>query len=388
MSHYFQKVISKITLTLFPVLLFLLPSQLGLHLWPPYAFVFGARSDYLAITLYSINLLIVTFFVLNISTLKKQFQTKYSQNLITIILLLFSINLLFSVNRVSSLVFFLNLAVLFCFYCLLTQFARFQKYISPSLILSFFVIVLIGLIQFWQGSSIDGVFWFLGERHFNQTTSGIALMDFLGVEHLRAYSIFSHPNSFASFAVVLWLIVVFLTQLTLIQLTLLFGALAVALVTTNSLAVCLSLPISLVLSTLNKRFGTIIISAVFIVSLLLLSLSQFFKVNYGDAVYSTRGRISGIKQSLKVVNKNPITGVGLGNFIYVYKQEATDLRYVEPVHNLYLLVFSETGVLGLTCLYLMFTFWWFKLSESKDKWTFLLKAGFFFILLTGLFEFK
>ena len=58
---------------------------------------------------------------------------------------------------------------------------------------------------------------------------------------------------------------------------------------------------------------------------------------------------------------NPLTGVGLNNFTismekYGYVTAAT--RFLQPVHNIYLLILSETGLLGLAAfIYLLYKGW-------------------------------
>src|SRR6185369_2209751 len=53
--------------------------------------------------------------------------------------------------------------------------------------------------QFLLGRSIGGIFYLLGERTFNISTPGIALVNILGKNFLRPYASFPHPNSLAGF---------------------------------------------------------------------------------------------------------------------------------------------------------------------------------------------
>lgn len=56
--------------------------------------------------------------------------------------------------------------------------------------------------------------------------------------------------------------------------------------------------------------------------------------------------------------EKPFFGVGLGNFVNWLKEENPGLapNFYQPVHNIYLLIFSETGVLGLTAFLLFYFF--------------------------------
>ncbi len=68
------------------------------------------------------------------------------------------------------------------------------------------------------------------------------------------------------------------------------------------------------------------------------------------------------KMAVKIIEKNPFIGIGFGNYVnYLTKQNAWEkygLHYkylFRPVHNIYLLVGAETGIIGLG-LFLLFLF--------------------------------
>lgn len=63
--------------------------------------------------------------------------------------------------------------------------------------------------------------------------------------------------------------------------------------------------------------------------------------------FSISGRIWLAKQSIELIKENPILGVGAGSFIIELENRAREVNYVEPVHNILLLVTSELGILGL-----------------------------------------
>jgi len=65
----------------------------------------------------------------------------------------------------------------------------------------------LALAQVVKGGSVQGIFYWLGERKFSLNTIGIAQMSVGGTERLRAYGTFSHPNSLAGFlmmSLLLW----------------------------------------------------------------------------------------------------------------------------------------------------------------------------------------
>ncbi|MEW6408259.1 MAG: O-antigen ligase family protein [Patescibacteria group bacterium] len=102
-----------------------------------------------------------------------------------------------------------------------------------------------------------------------------------------------------------------------------------------------------------KKIWPILILFVFIT----ISLATFFPQikaktshtdQYGDE--SVAGRFEYTKTSLKMVKKSPFFGIGYGNFtikLAGFSQKPLQWWQFQPVHNIYLLILSETGILGL-----------------------------------------
>jgi O-antigen ligase len=95
-----------------------------------------------------------------------------------------------------------------------------------------------------------------------------------------------------------------------------------------------------------------------------------------------------MKASFLMIKDYPLSGVGLNNFI-VYLPNYWSLTgftyWLQPVHNLYLLILSETGWLGLL-IWLWFLFLTAqRLFLKKENKGFLLGA-LSIILLLGLFD--
>ena len=84
-------------------------------------------------------------------------------------------------------------------------------------------------------------------------------------------------------------------------------------------------------------------------------------------------------------------GVGIGQFIPGMITKFKNLPAVayQPVHNIYLLIVSETGFLGLGAflLFLFFVFWRFiHVADFKKLYTFSFLIFIFSFLLIGLFD--
>ncbi|OGZ33614.1 MAG: hypothetical protein A2Y98_01625 [Candidatus Portnoybacteria bacterium RBG_19FT_COMBO_36_7] len=94
----------------------------------------------------------------------------------------------------------------------------------------------------------------------------------------------------------------------------------------------------------------------------------------------------------QLIKGSPILGVGQGNFVWTFIQPAALEDWIyQPVHNIYLLIAAETGILGL------FAFLWFlfKITRSiylekkaiKDRLSlYCLFSIFIFFLAIGFFD--
>jgi len=120
-----------------------------------------------------------------------------------------------------------------------------------------------------------------------------------------------------------------------------------------------------------------------------LFLSLFSKLFINSSIkipLSYKERIELADVSGKIISDNWITGVGLNTFIPNENNITSSLdgnRLFQPVHNIYLLIFSETGIIGIVLLYLLF----YKINSINIKLN--NKIGtllVYFILITGLFD--
>ena len=184
---------------LFFLLILFLPSQIGRHFWPQSFLVSGIRIDYLAPTIYFTDLIILGILVSflfeqrkKLSLLKKLLSAKY---MIPLFLLLFFIINIFS-SSFRLIAFYKSLKIIeFIF---LGFYIVKSKIKLPSLLIPLALGVLfssiLGLAQLIKQSSLNGLFYFFGERTFTASTPGISLIDISGRLLLRPYAAFPHPN--------------------------------------------------------------------------------------------------------------------------------------------------------------------------------------------------
>ncbi|MCX7955668.1 MAG: hypothetical protein N2593_00975, partial [Patescibacteria group bacterium] len=101
-----KKFLNKILIIFF---VFFISSQFGKHFFPEFSYINGIRVDYLSPTIYLIDILTFTFFVLNFKNIFIFFKNKK----IIIFFIFLTINILFSKNQIISLYQFLRIIELF-----------------------------------------------------------------------------------------------------------------------------------------------------------------------------------------------------------------------------------------------------------------------------------
>lgn len=356
-------------------LVFLLPTQLAYHLWPQLSYIHGLRVDYLSPAIYLTDVLVI----LLLPYIKKRFY------LLPLVILFALINTIFAQVPLTALLKWLVIfkLIILGMYFYSCDLHKLKKTISTALSLSLIMIFLIGLLQILLQRTVGGPFYFLGERSFTAATPGISLMNFFGKSMMRAYSTFSHPNSFAGFVVVSFLILMSFysdhSKVILKRLSFLFTIMVLSLFLTFSLNAIVVASLTAILFFVVRFSPKIIKKIKVLLPVTLIGLSFLFGVislilpkdislgkNYQE-------RIVFAGHAIKAFSKRPILGVGLNNFFFAAKS-------TQPPHNIYLIVLSETGIIGILVLYFLLS----KLLGKKlNKYLFL---AIFFVLVTGLFD--
>jgi len=269
----------------------------------------------------------------------------------------------------------------------------FKKDISRPLTFSVLLISLIGILQFFKGGSIGGIFYFLGERTFNQSMPGIALSQIFGREHLRPYSIFSHPNSFAGYLIVSLVLLLGhkvkkKKDRALILIT--FGISVIPFIFIYSLGSFLAILVLIFLALLlvgnkaNKTAPILFLFGCIGISLLMAIYSNEI-LNFHFASTSISERLWLNTAAGVAFASSPTLGVGLNNFILAMtKMEAQSVVVwkLQPVHNIFLLIISETGLFGL----LLFSQLLYKSITHAINNKLVLLSAMFAIILTGMFD--
>lgn len=374
-----------------PVLIFLIPTQVGYHFWPDFAYIFGIRVDYLSPTIYLTDVLIFSLFIFWLRT-----KPKISRRTVVWIIsfLLFSfVNISLAKNTGAALYKWIKIFefVFFGYYLFSLKRLDIKRQIMLPLSLSILFFSSIGLLQFIKQETIGGLLYFLGERNFSSFTPGIALVDVGGAQYLRAYSTFSHPNSLAGFLMTGLILLTFSKEdRRLKAFVLAFGL--ITLLLSFSLGALLGLAAVLffyLIAKLSLRFFKKSLLAIIFLAIFLSLAQILYANNYlknDNLPENIHHRLVLAGAAGKLFYSSPVWGVGLNNFIVNLPEIklVTGVSWLlQPVHNIFLLILTETGILG----FLLFTLLLItagKAAAKKGKIFFGLAI--IFIVVTGLVD--
>jgi O-antigen ligase len=257
----------------------------------------------------------------------------------------------------------------------------------------------------------------LGESILGPDLPGVAKFVIEGVKHIRPYGTFPHPNILAGFLLVPIVILIRLIgeriektrrgsivshetkffYFPLVVMTLALALLLISLILTLSRSAILALFVFIIVLIWQKiktfRLGrrvACIATLIFLLSfgLFLISKSQF-KFLFSEQSLQERNYYSFVAR--ETIIAHPIGGTGIGQFIYQEYFLHPDLLgwQYQPVHNIYLLVTSELGIVGLALLLLLLLTilnnYCIKCNKSVLRPEILTKRYYCFIIFSFLF---
>ena len=389
MDLKFRNYLPSLEKLLFFLAVLFLPTQLGKHFWPDFSFVYSLRIDYLSPVLYFWDLLILGLLgavTLSHIILKIKFRTnKLFLSLFLIFILTQTVSAFNSVNPEAGLVRIKDyiFAGLFGLYVASKNFPEIRSSLFNGLICSMLFVCLLATGQFLLGKSVG--LWILGERNFSVTTPLIARFNFYEEVFLRPYATFPHPNMLAAYLVLTLPILIYGLPEKLKQLKLMLGLLV-----TSTVFITFSRP-GLILMAIQsfllfRRFWKIwLILGVIITPLVFVRLASVF--TFDTLAVIRRKELS--DYAIKLFFENPLTGVGLNNFINVLGADRVLVgtsRFLQPVHNFFLLILAETGIIGLIgTLGIIGAAFWENLRKA-DKFSQVLLGNLLMIIFLGLFD--
>lgn len=361
-----------------------LPTQLSKHFWPYFSTIFSIKTDYFSPVIYGWDLLVGFLLALFFYQRKKLKPTPLFLFLFFIITQLISF---FSIGNIGS--GFVRLEQylvigLFGVYIASQTFTFIKKSLYFGLVGSVFYSAVLAIVQVVHGGTIG--FWILGERTFSLDTISIATFDWYGQVFLRAYATFPHPNVLASFFLVAIGLIIWLREqkvksnyLEIEWMVLIIGSFGLVLTFSRVALVFFGFIFAYLLKNRIKLFGIIFL---FLLPFLYVRFHSAF--NFDQLSFIRREELA--LQAFAMINNNILFGVGLNNFIYqlAYSSPVSgEIRFLQPVHNIFLLNQVETGVLGTTGFILLVSTAVLKVWKTQQRklllfiWISILGLGFF-----------
>lgn len=401
----------------------MLPTQLGKHFWPNVSLVTGIRIDYLSPIIYVTDVLLVllccsfvarqckSFIRSKDKSQKAKLQFKSKKFFLMVLGFLFFVsNIIFAQRPLVSLYGFIKLFEFgfLAFYLAKTIYYNVQlQFISLLFSISALFESILAILQYLNQGSLNGLFYFFGERNFNGATPGIANVSINGSLILRPYATFPHPNVLAGYlllTIVLvwsfalksdkrWMQIIGIVSLLLssIALVLTFSRVTILLWAFFIVVLLFRLVFSN-LKTPKKRVGVLLIILIAIVSISFLPLSHDVVFRFAQTSLSEESvteRTELLAASLTMIQKHPLLGVGLDNFIPALAplQKPLPLNlYLQPVHNIFVLVAAETGFIGFVLFILFWSTTLLRIKKQKSGIRRTFVVLFLIILVTGFFD--
>lgn len=322
--------------------IFLLPTQLGKHFFFHFSYVSGVRTDYLAPTIYLTDILAIIIITANISAVFRFLLRKE----VVIFSGLILANLLFSQSTTISIIKSLKIYEFLLIALIYSQSSLSLRKISLFLLLGAGFELLLTTTQFVTGHSLQGFWYWLGERRFGLSTPGIAKIFISNAEYIRPYGTFSHPNSLAGFYLLVYFFALTskVVNNNLLKYSLLFISACLVLISFSKVAISalVFFNIAYLIFQKNKtcRF------CVFARSIVFLTIGLLFLNTQGDPL-TLQKRVELLKNSLVIFLQHPFFGVGMGNYLNAQKDFFSHYPFFfnQPVHNIVLLFMTEAGLL-------------------------------------------
>jgi O-antigen ligase len=359
--------LTKLQENIFYLFIFILPWQTVFILKE--VFINREKFQYGTIGVYLFQLILFIWIILNF----KKIFTCAEKKLIYILgvyLLWLLLTIFWSDNKSLALSFFCAhfLGVLL-FLIIQSSAINFKKF-SFSLISSATLGSILGLYHFFSQTTFANKWLGLSEHPAWQ--GGSSVIGSVSFRFLRAYGNMPHPNILGGFLVVI-LILSLGAYLKASKAELRWKMFLITTLPINLLALLTTFSRSAILTLLFGIFSIVFYFLIIekspkkkdllVIFYTLLILFFIFFTAYSNLISSrtnTQSRLEKkslddreiyLEESKKIINKNFIKGVGLGNYTeFVSKNLAKNKEpwNIQPVHNVYLLIFSELGLIGFS----------------------------------------
>jgi O-antigen ligase len=409
--------LNKIIENLFYFFIFLLPIQTSYIVRE--SFIEGEKWQYGTILFYLTDLILIFLFVFIILSFSKNlnFSIKRKRSpLVAIIFwfILFSFASVFwSPDKELALYSFIKLVSAIALFFIAINIKINWKKVFLILLFSALIQGSLGIYQFLNQETFSNSY--LGLSEHNPQELGVSVIETPGRRWLRAYGGFTHPNILGGYLAITLLLSIYfyskrkvnvfkdllLNILILISLNILFAGLIVSFSRSAWLVFILGFILFFLFSLFKKDKLVIlnlikILSLFLMISILFYSLAPYlFKTRLGLIsrleTKSIEERIDYTTQAKNLIKNNLFFGTGVGNYTLANYKKLNNNQpawYYQPVHNVYLLILAELGLIGLILFLFIITYPFFLFIKRKSFGlkNVILFLSFFSLLIIMLFD--
>lgn len=354
----------------------------------------GVKVDYLSIILYLTDILWVIFTIFNLQT--SIFKRKKNESIwrYVVVLLVVAGNIAVAAAKWVAVYRWLRVGQwLITVWLVSINKKKIEDILKITVPVWILMECFLAVAQVAKGGSLQGIWWWLGERRFSFGTIGIAQMRWGDEAAIRGYGTFSHPNSLAGFLLLAWTywkqksstIRLQSSMKVKIWYWIVNWAAILGIILTGSRTVWAITILIWILETRNQRlewkeiFGKIMIGAGLVIIVLGAVGREYDLKSFvgGWDSLSWQKRMSLNGSAWRMIQDSPFVGVGAGNFtkrLPEYQKGA--FYWLQPVHNILLLSLSEVGIAGVVA-----GFW-----LLKDKFRKIGLVMGLIILVTGMVD--
>lgn len=353
--------VSFLKLSSFCLKLFILvlPFQIRTLIFNCTVLITGNFNEYASFFIYAGDIFILTAAVFfGFAIYKKEVKKVFMGDpIITLLILLYVLSLMFSIfiadqNVLVLLLIFRYLEFLILYFLLVNGVLA-RSDVLNYFIYSLFVQSFIAIEQYLFQSSVG--LGFLGESNISAVVPGVAKMDIGGDKVIRAYGTFLHPNLLAGFLIIalFWIYHSYKKKMWLYLTATSFLLIALVFTFSRSAFIAFGGAFLIYFSISNKKFPIqqiLLWISVFLLIVVAFNLEEpvLSRLLAGSEDTASVERMQYLQISKNMLSDNPL-GVGLGHFTLVMQDYvATKLSpwSMQPVHNVYLLIASEAGLIS------------------------------------------
>ncbi len=344
--------------------------------------------EYGNVSIYIIDILILFYFIINLKNLIKIIKNKKNLKFIILFLSLFIILILLN-NKIISLYWIFRIFYLLLFFIIIFLEKINKEKIYLTLIYSSNFQAIISIFQFYKQNIISNKYLGLASKFSSDL--GPSIIEGNELRILRSYGLFTHPNILSFYLVIGAVLLIYFIYKNNKYKSLyyfLLGLNIIGIIYSFSRLIYIFLLAIIFFSFIFYRKMVKEKIIIFIIFLFLIIINlNFIKIRINP---ENRLNINSNKERILEYNNinfnefNVLKGVGIRNYTFYIsdKHQNINIWELNPIHNIYLLLIVEAGIIffSIFILILLFPYYVFLKNIKKQN-----ESSIFIIFVYSLF---